>query len=332
MEVDDEEKGKTPSIQRPMADSSSPLAERHVQPIFMKSFVLSGLLIGAIFGLRAAWRDLPDRAPQTPAAVAISFVDVPDTEDWSPLRLVGRWRMQAPDPRLAGLSALGADGGELLAVSDAGSIVQFPKPGAGGLARFVDLPSGPGAATYKSGRDSEALVADPRGRGWWIGFENGDEVRLFDPLFQTTIDVISLRGLDWHHNRGIEALTIESGAVTAYPEDARDRISIGSEGPVRSAQDGALERLADIASLPGGGQVAISRSLTPLGVRSRLMVRDRPGGEWRLLMRLPVGRLTIPEGIVAEARANGIVRLWMVTDNDFRRRVPTELIAVDWKP
>ena len=27
-----------------------------------------------------------------------------------------------------------------------------------------------------------------------------------------------------------------------------------------------------------------------------------------------------------------MLRIWLVTDNDFRRRLPTELVALDWRP
>jgi len=59
-------------------------------------------------------------------------------------------------------------------------------------------------------------------------------------------------------------------------------------------------------------------------------VQTRNGGlELKKLASLSLGPTANVEGITAEPRPGGGTRLWLVTDNDFRPRAPTLLVALD---
>jgi len=49
----------------------------------------------------------------------------------------------------------------------------------------------------------------------------------------------------------------------------------------------------------------------------------------RSIARIALGARDNVEAIAAEPRAGGGTRLWLLTDNDFRPRAPTLLVALD---
>ena len=87
-------------------------------------------------------------------------------------------------------------------------------------------------------------------------------------------------------------------------------------------------RLSDAALLPDGRILLLARTFGPAGFAARLLLLDQ--GRVKSLARLGLGRLDNAEAIAAESLPGGGVRLWVMTDNDFRRRVPTLLVALDW--
>lgn len=316
-----------------MPDSRFREAERRVQPSFMKSsFFNVLLLVGVMFAMHWLWRQLPDRTARPDRVSALTFRPVELLPPAPPLRLAGAWEMSAHDPRLDGLSALAIDGGSFVAVSDFGVAVRFPRPGAPRPAiRFRDLPSGPGPANRKAWRDSEALVRDPAGRGWWVAFETIHQLRLFDRTFMKTMAVVPLDGSRWRENGGVEGLAAANGGLAIVAEDGETIAQFDGRRftPLPRARAG---RLADAAALPGGRLALLARSLGPTGFRTRLLHYDPASGRTRLIGRLPLHHLDNAEGLAAEPLPGGAIRLWVVTDRDSRARGRTLLAAFDWTP
>ncbi|MEO6580415.1 MAG: esterase-like activity of phytase family protein [Sphingomicrobium sp.] len=288
--------------------------------------ILTGLILAAHHWLSG----LPDREPLRPSRVQVKFQPVVlDQRDFAPLRLAGAWRLTSAEARLGGVSALAMEHGGLVALTDSGVVIRLPKPpGASGMADFNDLPSGPGDPSYKAARDSEALARDAKGRGWWVTFENRHAAWLFDPDFGRVIEKVPLGQFDWPANKGVEGALSAPGELLLFPENG-DQVVKVADGKIKGmALANRYGRLSDATMLPDGRVIVLARTFGPMGFSARLLLLD--GSMLRLLARLPLGRLDNPEAIAAETLAGGGTRLWVMTDNDYRWRVPTLLLALDW--
>lgn len=314
-----------------MHHSRRPQAERRLQHLFMKSFVFSSLLVaGLVIGGHRMLANLPDRQPLPDRRAAVRYAAVRfDSRGFAPLRLAGAWRVTSSDPRMGGVSAVAVDRGGLLALTDSGVAIRLPKPGATTiLADFRDLPAGPGDARSKAGRDSEALVRDANGRGWWVAFENRHSLWLFDRDLGRVKRRIDLGPLRWRPNKGAEGIVSTADDLLLIPESGEQLVRLDGAAIRRNALVNQVGRLADAAMLPDGRIIVLARSYGPAGFSARLLLLD--GVRLRPLARLGLGRLDNPEAIAAEPLPGGGMRLWVMTDNDYRRRVPTLLIALDW--
>lgn len=167
------------------------------------------------------------------------------------------WSLTSADPRMGGISALALDGGGLLALSDAGTVMRIGfSAGRPATLRLHGLPDGPGDATRKADRDTEALATDPRTGRHWVSFEQHHEVWRYDPGFRRAEAHAKLPGATaWDDNLGAEALA-------RLPDGRMLAISENLSGP---------DRTADL--LLFAGDVAVAG--TPV---RRLRYRPPPGG------------------------------------------------------
>jgi len=314
-----------------MPVSVRPQAERALQHSFSKSSFFSGLLIaGMVVGARWHLANLPDREKRSDARAAVRFEPVMlDAHGAAPLRVAGAWRVTSGEPRLGGVSALAIDRGGFVALTDSGVVIRLPKPRPGlQLAHFRDLPAGPGSARYKAGRDSEAVARDAGGRGWWVAFENWHSAMLFDRDFTRVERRIRLGELAWRANKGAEGTLSRPDGLLLFPEGGDEMVRVTGGGIERIALANPYGRLADVTMLPDGRIIVLARTFSPAGFSAQLLLLK--GNRLVPLATLRLGRLDNPEAIAVETLPGGAVRLWVMTDNDFRRRVPTLLIALDW--
>ena len=309
-----------------------PQTERRVQQIFSKPSLFSGLLLaGLVIGAHRTLIDLPDREERAAARVELRFTPERIAPDAArPLRIVGAWRLTSDEPRLGGVSALAIDRGAFVALTDSGVVIRLPKPNRGRqIAEFRDLPAGPGWARTKAGRDSEALARDVAGRGWWAAFENRHAVWLFDRDFTWVEQRIGLGQLGWRANKGAEGALSTGAGLWLFPEGGDEMVRVDARGGTeRIALANPYGRLADVTILPDGRTIVLARSFSPAGFSARLLLLK--GNRLAPIAMLRLGRLDNPEAIAAETLPGGGTRLWVMTDNDFRRRVPTLLVALDW--
>lgn len=316
MEGRDGEKGETPPMQQLMPDSGSPGAERPVQQLFRKSWLFSGLLlIAVILAAHDQFRVPTLRQPGLPALAAIEYRGEGAVGgSVGKFRIVGSWTVAVDDPRFGGVSGLALDGDRLLTVTDSGVVVRLPKPGAGSSAEIRDLPDGPGDPRFKRNRDSEALAADPAGRGWWVAFENRHSLWLYDQGFRRALRRVDLGRLGLRANRGVEGLAGSGGNRLFLFREWGGLLPVGTG-------------VSDAASGPDGTLWLTTRSFGLNGVVNRL----GRYAEGRVIdpVVLPLGPLDNVEGIAAEASGSGGIRLWLITDNDFSATRPTRLIALE---
>jgi hypothetical protein len=309
-------------------------AERAMQPKFRNRQLAGTLLLLAAIALFDAWlASFPNRQELGWRAAEIEFQPVSlAAAGFAPLRLAEAWRLTSTDPRFGGVSSLAIDGEELVALTDAAALIRF-RPGCND-ARIGELPDGPGPGGFKRNRDSEALVRDSLGRGWWVTFENRHGLWLFDRGFRGALQRIDLGGRGWAANRGIEGLATDGDALLLFHEDG-DRLLRVTGTQVRSFPiAGARGPISDAAAIGPGRYLAVERRVTPFGFRNALVSLEKADDGYRFGRRvaLPVGPLDNVEAIAVERRAGGALRLWLMTDDNFQRPFRTLLIALDWPP
>ena len=299
-------------MQRLVPDSRCSMAEQRVQPLFSKSFIFSALLLALpIFALAAWSKAQPNRVVMRDAAVEGRAASVP-----APAHGVQLWRLSASDRRFGGLSGLAVDGGQLLALTDSGVTIRFAppvRPRQPIVFQLHDLPDGPGDGRRKRGRDSEALLTDPQGRGWWVAFEGAHSVWRYDRAFTRTLEVTWLKH-DWPANRGAEALIVDArGAVVALPEGGNELAPAG---------------ISDATRLGDGRPVLLVRRFGWGGFVNEVRIAEGAGRP-ALTLKLPLGPLDNAEAIAAGPLPSGGTRLWIMTDDNFRPWMRTLLVALD---
>ena len=316
-----------------MTDSEGPEAEPEVQLLFsVLRFAAAVVLAAAIVNFSEIYAHIPDRVELGPRTVAIRFDPVAlDPAGFGGLELAGAWSVSAPDPRFGGLSAIALDKGGLLALSDSGVIFRFPKPGLVHPAvRIDEISDGPGKAGFKKNRDSESLLRDVAGGGWWVGFENRNRVWLFDPQFKQVRARFRI-GRGWPRT-GFEAIARSDGRMVLIPESGRKLLSVGPGGsqwvslPVRP--------VSDATSLPDGSLLVVERGLSLDGLHNRLVQVRRQGSGYVPVRAIPlgVGRFDNIEGVAVERAAADGLRLWLITDDNHQWPQRTLLLALDWPP
>lgn len=328
-------RGKTPPDEELMPDPTSTGPERAAQFWFiLRTLAGCVLLVFAIDNWHFELTQIPDRTPLPPTAATLQLEPIGlFAEEGGPLRVAGAWEVTGDDPRIGGVSGLAVDGERLIALNDSGSIIVFAKP-AGGLAlpaMVKDLPAGPSTPTFNAHRDSEALVRDPRGRGWWVSFESINHFWLYGPGFGRALQRIrhGARVVSYG-NKGFEAAAADGEDVVFFAEGGEVILRLGRG-------DMSLERVIDpggpiseAASIRPGRVLAIERRLTPFGFRNRLAILEkRDGGFERTASApIPAGPLDNFEALAID-RSGGRTRLWLMTDDSFSAIYRTVLMAVD---
>jgi hypothetical protein len=293
-------------------------SERALQLSLSKTSVVGSLAISLPILAMAAWHNgQPDRHPLPDRIVygrAVAIAVGPT------LRM---WELSSPDPRFGGVSALAVHSDRLIALTDSGTVVRFAPPGTSEQLEVAlhDLPGGPGSPLRKAGRDSESLLADRDGRGWWVGFEHRHSLWLFDREFRRVLAKRSLK-VDWTPNKGGESLVQGTTGIMVLPEGG---------GRVAGGETLAPAWNSDATRLRDGRIVLLIRRPGWTGFDNQLWIGPGAGrGERRI--KLDVGALDNMEGIAAAPLPNGGTRLWIISDNNFKPWLRTLLVAFDLGP
>jgi len=318
-----------------MPDSALNGAEQALQRSFRISLIFSGLLMAVAVCLAyLPVRSLPDLHPLSAATMPLTVQPVALPAALPPLHLAGAWELTARDPRFTGLSALALDHGRLLAVSDRGAVIRFDFPTANApTAWLADLRIGPGPWGKKWSRDAESLAADPKGRGWWIGYEQVHSLWLYDPTFQRALRSINLNRPDWWDNRGAEGLLADGDGLLVTAENGRDAMRV-TETAIERLPLVAGAEVAEAARAPDGSAWILLRSKGSDGVSEWIapLIRSGTGYQSGPMWPVPKDVFDNFEGMAIEARPGGGWRFWLVTDDGHRIMARTLLIALDYMP
>lgn len=316
-----------------MSDSNPTDAERRVQPKFRNRAAAAGLILFAAILLAHRWLlTFPNRFELGWRTAQIEFRPVRlDAHGFAPLRLAGAWKLTSADPRFGGVSALAIDHGGFLALTDSGVLIRFSPPGRRGPTRIGELPDGPGSGAFKRNRDSEALLRDPARRGWWVAFENRDELWLFDRNFGHALQRIPLGHRGWKANRGVEGMAAEGQSLLLFPEPRQSLLRVTGLRARAMSIANARGRISDVMEIGLGQYFAVERRLTPFGFRNALVTMEKTRAGYRFGRRiaLPLGPIDNVEAIAVERLAHGKRRLWLMTDDNFQPPLRTLLVALD---
>lgn len=237
-------------------------------------FLLAALFLLATFAPRA----LQHREPPPPVS-QVTFTPVPLFED-SPaekrlggLAFLGGWWIRSNDARLGGISALHVDGGEALALSDAGWRIRLPLPPGPGprQVQIAMTEEGPGPVGDKADRDVESLVV--AGREAWLAFEQSNAVWRYDRRFlaaQSSAEPPVMR--EWNNNSGPEAMVrLRDGRFVIFAEGrggdsdaalfAGDPAVPGTPGLRLRYRPPEGYRVTDAAVLPDGRLILLNRKV-----------------------------------------------------------------------
>jgi hypothetical protein len=303
-----------------------------VQPKFSFAALLGGLIIFAVVVYADDWLDTLPNLPPVPLTMGEVLVEpvLLPAGDLAPLKLVGAWQLTSLGARIAGVSGLAVDGQGLVAIGDTGVVVRLPKVIRPGMQAAVrELPAGPGDPRAKINRDSEAVLSDPDGRGWWVAFERNNQLWLYDHRFSRALGAIAIPDRRLGRNSGIEGLAASQGAILAFPESGRGPLRL-SGGRWREGRRDRRAPVADAAAIGERHFMLVERRITLRGFSNALVLVEANGDLLRTLWRkrLPVSWRDNVEGIAAERTPAGY-RLWLATDNNFHRRMRTLLIVID---
>lgn len=250
--------------------------------------------------------------------------------------------------RLHGLSDLEVSpDGRFVAVGDEGDLVKgrivldargrLTGLDAVTLAPLTNLAGEP-LTHQKTDSDSEGLALWPNG-DLMVSFERTNRIWVY-PAAGGPPHAVPSPDAPFPDNEGMEALALdpESGAdaYLAGREDTREtwicRLHASCTPGVRPGTPGEGSLVAARA-LPGRRWAFLLRDFRPLsGVTSRLLITDRAG---RTLAAHVIARpATVDnfEGLAAVPRADGSIRFYLISDDNFSSLQRTLMLAFDWTP
>lgn len=208
----------------------------------------------------------PDRRPRPPLPPVVAMqadpvpLDEPDPERrrLGALLFLEGWHLWSRDVRLGGISAMHVEGGEVLALSDAGSLFRFPLPRRAGRLplRIARVEQGPGSGRGKGDRDGESMaVAEGTA---WVAWEGANEIWRYRLSDWRRLSSAAPKAMDkWRSMRGPEAMVrLPDGRFLVFAEGGE-----AADGPAQ-----ALLFPSD-PSLPGARAVPL-RYRAPRGFRA----------------------------------------------------------------
>ncbi len=297
---------------------------------------LAFLVLLATFAPPAPHRDVPP-----PARTLIGFEPVPldpgapDRSSAGRLRYLSGWELDSNDHRFGGISAMHVAGDEVVAVTDAGSLIRFGLPGSPSRARIEPLSDGPGSGDVKGDRDAEAMAV--YGGHAWIGYERSNAVWRYRKAGWQPDAAARPAGMRrWRANRGPEAMVrLPGGRFLVFSEGAGDGDSPvllfagdpaadGTAATLLRYRPPAGYRITDAALLPGGGLLLLNRRVSLFGgVSARLSVVRLPKlGAGTLIVGKEVAELSRPLTVdnmeaLSVTRDGGRTIVWIASDDNF---------------
>jgi hypothetical protein len=253
------------------------------------------LFLIAAFVMLATIAPLPPPGPPPGPGIGIVRAEpIPFSEDEPGLRRVGAltflrgWHLTSDQGRFGAISAMHVDSGEVIALNDAGMVLEFPLPRVAGEGRLRLIPiAGPGSPLDKRNRDTEALAVS--GGTAWVAFERHNRVwRYRRPGWQAEAAgrPAAIRG--WRRNSGAETMVrLGDGRFLIIAEgpsgEAHSEAALFDGDPAEAGTPAVTLRYrrppgyrpTDAALLPDGRLLILNRKVSLLsGFSSKLVVAE----------------------------------------------------------
>lgn len=269
--------------------------------------------------------------------------------------VLGGWELLASNTHFGSYSALLAmPDGTLLAASDRGRALRFPRPGEASAVRFGRLAGDDD--TRKEQIDIEAMTRDPASGRLWLAFEGTNAIERRDARLRPEKAVRPKSMAGFGGNSGPEAFArLADGRFVVLSEGPRKWLGSHHPGVLfsRDPLDGGKAtpftfvagnryKPVDMAQIPDGRMLILLRRLEfgiPPGFSGRLVIADpadiAEGGEWRgtqllaLDERLPSDNF---EGLAVDPQPDGSLVLWLISDDNNAVLQRTLLLKLRWDP
>jgi hypothetical protein len=240
---------------------------------------------GRIFALLVVFFSLativlpgPGRLPSGPAVSRVTVARVPLDEDQPGRRRVGElvflrgWALTSDEPRFGAISAMHIENGRATALSDAGTLLEFPLPTRPGALPLRIRPLYLGMGVPKRSRDTESLLV--HGDEAWIGFEAVNAVKRFRRTGWREESAARPTAMqNWRANSGAEAMVrLRDGRFLVFAEGSADDSAFspvllfegdparpGTRATVLRYRHPAGFRVTDAALLPDGRLLILHR-------------------------------------------------------------------------
>lgn len=285
----------------------------------------------------------PPPPPPRPETAGLTFAPVALDQSDPARRRVGAlvflegWALDGGSARFGGISAMHIENGQVLALSDSGSVFHFPLPGRGpARVGLVPLPRGPGPPTRKSNRDTEALLVE--GGALLIAFERHNMIwryRLPDLAALSAARPRAMRR--WRGNAGPEAMArLADGRYLIFSEgrsagETSEAVLFDGDPSLAGTRAATLTyrrlpgyRITDAALLPDGRLLLLNRRFALLeGISAIVAVADtrgiRPGAtiEPREIARLESPLTVDNMEALSVTQEGGRTIVWIASDDNF---------------
>lgn len=280
----------------------------------------------------------PERAELFMTSVPLDAAD-PARHRVGALEFLEGWRITSNTPRFGSISAMQVAGGQVIALSDAGTLLRFAVPRRAGRepVAIVPLPQGPGPPTPKWNRDTESLHLD--GSWLWVGYENHNMIWRYRRSDLSAAGAARPRLMRrWWSNSGPEAMVrLPDGRFLVFGEGRSDsrRTSEAvlfagdpanpatASAPVRYVRVPGY-RITDAALLPDGRLALLNRRYALFeGISAVVTIADisglRPGGtiQGREIAALRPPLTVDNMEALSVTVENGRTIVWIASDDNF---------------
>ncbi len=313
------------------------------------------LALMVVVGLLPTWIRAVPAEPDWRPILRVTPINLASPQA-GPMQIEGAWELDSSNAHFGSYSALVVpQSGKLLAASDAGRILRFSQPGQAETVPFFNRITGD-RFTRKSMIDAEAMTRDPDTGQIWIAYEGTNVIERRDADLGNAKRIAPPSLARFGTNSGPEAFTrLADGRFVVLSEGPRETFGDIHTGIIFDRdplEGGTGERFAfkapdgyrpvDMVQIPDGRVLILMRRLAlglPPTFPVQFVIADpteiAAGNEWsgtsiaKIAKPLPSDNF---EGLAYEEQSDGVLTLWLISDDNNATLQRTLLLKLRWDP